>query len=107
MSRAQRGAGQRGSARRVVRLVALTALIVPFTAGCSVEDVIRFGWPVGVTPQAEAMRHLWTWSGIAALVVGVITWGAMFWAMIFHRKRKKDDDPAPSRGRPSTTCPSS
>jgi cytochrome c oxidase subunit 2 len=75
----------------VVRLVALTALIAPFTAGCSVEDVIRFGWPVGVTPQAEAMRHLWTWSGIAALVVGVITWGAMFWAMIFHRKRKNTD----------------
>ena len=92
MSRAQRGAGRRGSAGRVVRLVALTALIAPFTAGCSVEDVTRFGWPLGVTPQAEAMRHLWTWSGIAALVVGVITWGAMFWAMIFHRKRK-DSDP--------------
>ena len=106
MSRAQRGAGRRGSAGRVVRLVALTALIAPFTAGCSVEDVIRFGWPVGVTPQAEAMRHLWTWSGIAALVVGAITWGAMFWAMIFHRKRK-GSDPASSRGRPSTTCPSS
>jgi cytochrome c oxidase subunit 2 len=91
VSRAQRGAGRRGSAGRVVRLVALTALIAPFTAGCSVEDVIRFGWPVGVTPQAEAMRHLWTWSGIAALVVGVITWGAMFWAMIFHRQRKGTD----------------
>ena len=92
MSRAQRGPGRRGSRGRVVRLVALMALIAPFTAGCTVEDVIRFGWPVGVTPQAEAMRHLWTWSGIAALVVGVITWGAMFWAMIFHRKRK-DSDP--------------
>jgi len=92
VSRAQRGAGRRGSAGRVAKLVALAVLIAPFTAGCSVEDVIRFGWPVGVTPQAEAMRHLWTWSGIAALVVGVITWGAMFWAMIFHRKRK-DSDP--------------
>jgi cytochrome c oxidase subunit 2 len=92
VSRAQRGAGRRGSAGRVAKLVALAVLIAPFTAGCSVEDVIRFGWPVGVTPQAEAMRHLWTWSGIAALVVGVITWGAMFWAMIFHHKRK-DSDP--------------
>ena len=82
---------------RVVRLVALTALVAPFTAGCSVEDAIRFGWPVGVTPQAEAMRHLWTWSGIAALVVGVITWGAMFWAMIFHRKRKGTDPTAVPR----------
>ena len=40
------------------------------------------------------MRKLWTWSAIAALVVGVITWGAMFWAMIFHRKRAGDDDVA-------------
>ena len=55
MSRAQRGPGRRGSRGRLVRLVALTALIAPFTAGCSVEDVIRFGWPVGVTPQAEAL----------------------------------------------------
>jgi cytochrome c oxidase subunit II len=91
VSRAQRGAGRRGSRGRVVRLVALMALIAPFTAGCTVEDALRFGWPVGVTQQAEAMRHLWTWSGIAALVVGAITWGAMFWAMIFHRKRKGSD----------------
>ncbi|MDT7578169.1 MAG: cytochrome c oxidase subunit [Pseudonocardiales bacterium] len=91
MSRAQRGADRRGTRGRVVRLVALAAVVVPLTAGCSVQDVIRFGWPVGVTPQAEAMRTLWTWAGIAALVVGAITWGAMFWAMIFHRKRKGTD----------------
>ena len=65
--------------------------MVPLTTGCSVEEVLRFGWPVGVTPQAEAMRELWTWSAVAALVVGAITWGAMFWAIIFHRKRKGDD----------------
>jgi cytochrome c oxidase subunit II len=97
VSRAQRGSNRRGSAGRVVRLVALMALVTPFIAGCSLEDVIRFGWPVGVTPQAEAMRHLWTWSGIAALVVGAITWGAMFWAMIFHRKRKGTEPTAVPR----------
>jgi cytochrome c oxidase subunit II len=91
VSRAQRGADLRGSRGRVVRLVAVAALVVPLTAGCTVQDVIRFGWPVGVTPQAEEMRTLWTWAGIAALVVGVITWAAMFWAMIFHRKRKGTD----------------
>jgi cytochrome c oxidase subunit 2 len=91
VSRAQRGADRRGTRGRVVRLVALAAVVVPLTAGCSIQDVIRFGWPVGVTPQAEAMRNLWTWAGIAALVVGAITWGAMFWAMIFHRKRKGTD----------------
>ena len=78
-----RGAGRAGGAR------------VPFTAGCSVDEVLRFGWPIGVTPQATHMREFWTWSCIAALVVGVITWGAMFWAMIFHRKRAGDSDVPP------------
>jgi cytochrome c oxidase subunit 2 len=38
------------------------------------------------------MRTLWTYSAIAALVVGAITWGAMFWAIAFHRKKKTDSD---------------
>jgi cytochrome c oxidase subunit 2 len=69
----------------------LAAVVVPFTTGCSVDEVLRFGWPVGVTPQAEAMRELWTYSAIAALVVGAVTWGVMLWAIAFHRKRKGDD----------------
>ena len=48
---------------------------------------------VGITPQATAMREFWTASAIAALVVGMITWAAMFWAVIFHRKRAGDDIP--------------
>jgi len=79
----------------VAELVGLAVLILPFTTGCSVDEVLRFGWPVGVTPQAESMRQLWTWSAVAALVVGVITWGAMFWAIAFHRKRKGSDDTPP------------
>ncbi len=94
MGRERRGGDHRGVVR-VAKLAALAVLIVPLTTGCTVEDAIRFGWPVGVTPQAESMRHLWTYAALAALVVGVITWGAMFWAMAFHRKRKGDDDVAP------------
>jgi len=41
------------------------------------------------------MRHLWSYAAIAALVVGFITWGAMFWAMAFHRKKKGSDDTPP------------
>lgn len=76
-------------------MAGLAAMVVPFLTGCSVEEVLRFGWPVGVTPQAESMRELWTWSCVAALIVGVITWGAMFWAIAFHRKRKGDDGSVP------------
>ncbi|MBW0091933.1 cytochrome c oxidase subunit II [Pseudonocardia sp. KRD-184] len=93
MGRAQHGA-HRGRAR-AVRLALLAALVVPLTTGCTVEEALRFGWPNGVTPQAEAMRELWTWSAIAALVVGAVTWGAMFWAVAFHRKKKGDDDSPP------------
>lgn len=88
------GAG-RGRFGRVVKLAVLAAAVVPLTAGCSVDEVLRFGWPEGVTPQAENMRTLWTWACVAALVVGFITWGVMFWAMIFHRKRPGDDDVPP------------
>jgi cytochrome c oxidase subunit 2 len=95
VGRAQRGgyrsSTRRGPTRRAVQLAGLALLVVPLTTGCSVEEVLRFGWPVGVTPQAEAMRELWTWSAVAALVVGAITWAAMFWAVAFHRKRKGDD----------------
>ncbi|MDN5859504.1 MAG: cytochrome c oxidase subunit II [Pseudonocardia sp.] len=73
-------------------MVALAAGSVPFLTACGIEDVIRFGWPGGITPQAEAMRQLWTWSAIAALIIGAITWGAMFWAVVFHRKKAGESD---------------
>jgi cytochrome c oxidase subunit II len=58
-------------------------------SGCSIDNsVLRFGWPSGITPQAERMRELWTWSVIAALFMGVIVWGLTFWTVIFHRKKK-------------------
>nr|WP_221219618.1 cytochrome c oxidase subunit II [Prauserella isguenensis] len=62
--------------------------------GCSGEEVLRFGWPEGVTPEADSMRTFWTWSVIAALVVGAIVWGLMFWSMIFHRKKPSPADTA-------------
>jgi cytochrome c oxidase subunit II len=89
------GRAQRRRFGRAVRLAGLAAVVAVVTTGCSVDEVLRFGWPVGVTPQAEAMRELWTYSCIAALVVGAVTWGALFWTIAFHRKRKGDDDTPP------------
>lgn len=82
--------GQAGRGGKIAALVGLLALMV---TGCSINnEVLRFGWPEGVTPEAEEMRTLWTWSVIAALAVGVLVWGLIFWAVIFHRKKKGDDD---------------
>lgn len=96
MGRAQRGAdGSRTGWRRAAKLALVAAAVIPLTTGCSVDEVLRFGWPVGITPQAQSMQTLWTWTAIAALIVGAITWGAMLWTIAFHRKRKGDDGTAP------------
>jgi cytochrome c oxidase subunit II len=78
--------------RAVVLLGALTVALT----GCSAHDAekyLRFGWPTGVTKQAEEMRVLWSWAGVAALVLGVIMWGLMFWCCL--RYRAKDEDTIP------------
>ncbi|MEO9236724.1 MAG: hypothetical protein ABI418_01405, partial [Jatrophihabitantaceae bacterium] len=77
--------------RRVRRLSLIAGSAILLT-GCSAHDAeakMRFGWPTGVTRQADRMRTLWTWSSVAALIVGVIVWGLIFWCCI--RYRKTDD----------------
>jgi cytochrome c oxidase subunit 2 len=71
-------------------LVGSLALLLSGCSAHSLERDLRFGWPTGVTKQAEEMRVLWTWSGVAALIVGAGTWGLIFWACI--RYRKKNDE---------------
>jgi cytochrome c oxidase subunit II len=78
--------------RRVLGLVGIAALVTLATTGCSVDEVIRFGWPIGVTPEATQMRTLWTWAAIAALVVGVAVWGMTAWAVAFHRRKAGDSE---------------
>ncbi|PXY21699.1 cytochrome c oxidase subunit II [Prauserella sp. PE36] len=79
----------RGKRRgKVAKVAALAGLVAILATGCSGEEVLRFGWPEGVTPEADRMRTLWTWSVIAALAVGVIVWGLIFWTVAFHRKKK-------------------
>src|SRR4051812_47995723 len=81
----------RPRARRIVGLGAAAALSLVTLTGCSVsefEDKFRFGWPRGVTEQAEKMRVLWTWSGLTALAVGVVVWALIFWCCIVYRRRK-------------------
>jgi cytochrome c oxidase subunit II len=72
---------------RAAKAAALTVAVVVSTTGCSTEEALRFGWPVGVTPQATEMRELWTHLAVASLVVGVIVWGLTAWTVAFHRRK--------------------
>jgi len=80
---------------RAGKMAALLGLVTVTATGCSGSEILRFGWPEGVTPQGEKMRELWTWSVIAALVVGVIVWGLIFWSVAFHRKKKEATEDLP------------
>ncbi|MFT4126354.1 MAG: cytochrome c oxidase subunit II [Gordonia sp. (in: high G+C Gram-positive bacteria)] len=73
-------------------LVAMLAVGAVLMTGCSGEEMVRFGWPKGVTPEAENMRELWTWSVIAALVMGILVWALIFWSITFHRHREGQEE---------------
>ncbi|MBB3082159.1 cytochrome c oxidase subunit II [Geodermatophilus sabuli] len=76
----------RGS--RLARVAALGLLgVVTLTACTPNNEFWRWGWPDGITDEAYAMRDLWIWSVIAALIVGFGVWGLILWSVVRHRKR--------------------
>ncbi len=81
-----------GSRRRTAALTATFAALTVALSGCTWREGLALGWPNGITPEAEANHKLWLGSVIAALVIGVIVWGLMFWTAAFHRKKEGDDE---------------
>lgn len=75
-------------------MAGLLAVVVVALSGCSAE--VQRGWLPGssdneITNQTGRVTSLWVGSWIAALVVGVITWGLILWCVTVYRKRKADD----------------
>jgi cytochrome c oxidase subunit 2 len=75
---------------RVVGLAGLAAVTALALSGCSINQAFSFGWPQGITVQARRMHGLWIGSVIAALVIGVLVWGLIFWCIVAYRKRATD-----------------
>jgi cytochrome c oxidase subunit 2 len=81
---------------RTARFALVGAVLMVSLTACTSTDVerdLRFGWPTGVTKQAEKMRVLWTWSSVVALIVGVLVWGLIFWCCARYRKRDEHTIP--------------
>lgn len=68
-------------------LAALLAGLVVVTAGCQSNAFTREGLLPPVTKQGQVILHMWQGSWIAAWAVGIVVWGGILWAIIFHRKR--------------------
>jgi len=86
--------GRRSAARRAGLGLGATALLF-LLSGCDVGKTFNgFGWPQrGITPTAHRMYDLWIGSCVAALIVGVLVWGLIFWCVVRYRKRGEELPP--------------
>ncbi|MPZ28044.1 MAG: cytochrome c oxidase subunit II [Micromonosporaceae bacterium] len=87
--------GARTSRSRVavrgVGLAVAGTAAVTLLGGC-LRDVgsgfAGFGWPEGgITDRSERMYDMWIGSVVAALLVGLLVWGLIFWCVVRYRKR--------------------
>ena len=78
---------RRTSRRRlVIRVLSGMFLLLSVTA-CGLPS---FGFPKGITPQAERIYNIWSGSVIAALAVGAGVWALIFWASFKYRKKSDE-----------------
>ncbi len=64
--------------------------------GCSQETSdqwSRWGLPVGISEQSGHIGSLWSGAWIASMVVGVIVWGLIAYAVIRFRRKRHDESP--------------
>jgi cytochrome c oxidase subunit II len=73
--------------RRWLPRSALAIVLVTLTAGCNSTTVEQLGLRSPITTQAKLIVSLWQGAWIAAIGVGVVVWGGILWAIVFHRKR--------------------
>lgn len=86
MSSQNRTGSRRKSITMITGLATAGALVL---TGCSPE--VEKGWlPTerGTTNHTDRIMDLWVNSWIAALVVGIITWGLIVWCLVAYRRRK-------------------
>jgi cytochrome c oxidase subunit II len=90
-----------GKSRRSVRSRAGIALLAGFvllsTAGCSTEDLPRFGWPTAAATETERSLWLWQTLWVAAFIIGGITLILILWPAVFHRRKRMGEIPAQLR----------
>ena len=76
------------------RLGILGALALPaLLSGCTKEQIANGFFPLeskGATNHTEAYTALWNGAWIASMIVGLIVWGLILWAIVAYRRRKND-----------------
>ncbi len=85
----------RRSGRRSAVLIGSSVLLLG-VSGCSAELVVqmkRVGMLPAASDRANYMGDLWVGAWIASMVVGVLVWGLIFYAMFRFRRRAGNEVP--------------
>ena len=78
--------------RRIGVLIA-TTVGAAVLAGCSTETTEqwkRLGLPEGASDRTDHIESLWIGAWIAALLIGVLVWGLLLFAVVRYRRRAGD-----------------
>jgi cytochrome c oxidase subunit 2 len=92
----KRGRGKRAR----VATMALVATGFLTLGACSAEDqdqIARLAMPEPATDRAPLIDELWRWSWLAAIIVGVLVWGLILYAVFKYRRRSDDEIPVQTR----------
>jgi cytochrome c oxidase subunit 2 len=69
-------------------------------SGCSAgtkDEWKRIAMPDPASAEGPDMLHLWQWAWVAALAVGVVTWGLILYSVFRFRRRSEDEIPVQTR----------
>ncbi|MGL5808575.1 MAG: aa3-type cytochrome oxidase subunit II [Nocardioides sp.] len=96
------GSDHRAGARPLRRAASAIALISVLVAmsGCSAEAQDQWrnlAMPDPATEESQGIFDLWIWSWVAALAVGVLVWGLIFWVVFRYRRKSPDEIPVQTR----------
>ena len=86
--RKERNLARKAGLAGVIAMGGLALAGCDVAAPTAVENLLGFGWPKGITPEAESMYNFWIWVWVAAWIVGFIMWG-LFLTAIFRWNAKK------------------
>lgn len=74
--------------------LALTACDVDAPGGL-LGDILGFGWPKGVTPEAHSLYNFWSWTWVIAWLIGFTMWGLFLYAIFAWNAKKRPKDHIP------------
>ena len=86
--------------RARVGTMAMVSAGLLLLGACSTEDreqIGRLAMPEPATDRAPLIDELWRWSWLAAILVGILVWGLILFAVFKYRRRSDDEVPVQTR----------